>query len=63
MYVYQWLGCIVDVQVAGDKSQSSSPWACLMFIFVYVETYEKRQANNIFWSPNGQFCVLAGLRR
>ncbi|KAK3754435.1 hypothetical protein QZH41_009220 [Actinostola sp. cb2023] len=26
------------------------------------KTYEKRQANNIFWSPNGQFCVLAGLR-
>ena len=29
----------------------------------FPETYEKRQANNVFWSPNGQFCVLAGLRR
>ncbi|XP_031556262.1 eukaryotic translation initiation factor 3 subunit B-like [Actinia tenebrosa] len=26
------------------------------------KTYERRQANNIFWSPNGQFCVLAGLQ-
>ncbi|EDO38554.1 predicted protein, partial [Nematostella vectensis] len=26
------------------------------------KTYEKRQANTISWSPNGQFCVLAGLR-
>ncbi len=26
------------------------------------ETLDKRQANHLFWSPNGQFIVLAGLR-
>jgi len=27
-----------------------------------VKTLEKRQVNHLFWSPNGQFIVLAGLR-
>lgn len=27
------------------------------------ETFDKQQANTIFWSPQGQFVVLAGLRR
>lgn len=27
-----------------------------------LKTLDKKQVNNIFWSPNGQFCVLAGLR-
>ncbi|XP_019493069.1 PREDICTED: eukaryotic translation initiation factor 3 subunit B-like [Hipposideros armiger] len=26
------------------------------------ETFDKQQANTIFWSPQGQFVVLAGLR-
>ncbi|XP_014680977.1 PREDICTED: eukaryotic translation initiation factor 3 subunit B-like [Priapulus caudatus] len=26
------------------------------------KSLEKRQANHLFWSPQGQFCVLAGLR-
>lgn len=25
--------------------------------------FDKQQANSIFWSPQGQFMVLAGLRR
>lgn len=25
--------------------------------------FDKQQANTIFWSPQGQFVVLAGLRR
>lgn len=29
---------------------------------ILLKTLEKRQANSIFWSPNGQFCILAGLR-
>ncbi|XP_076459430.1 eukaryotic translation initiation factor 3 subunit B-like [Babylonia areolata] len=28
----------------------------------HIKTFEKRQANHLFWSPNGQFIVLAGLR-
>lgn len=28
-----------------------------------VKVFEKCQANCLFWSPNGQFLVLAGLRR
>ncbi|KAK7004024.1 eukaryotic translation initiation factor 3 subunit B [Biomphalaria glabrata] len=27
-----------------------------------LKTFEKRSANHLFWSPNGQFIVLAGLR-
>ncbi|XP_075421716.1 eukaryotic translation initiation factor 3 subunit B [Ascaphus truei] len=27
-----------------------------------IKTYDKQQANTIFWSPQGQFLVLAGLR-
>ncbi|XP_074648217.1 eukaryotic translation initiation factor 3 subunit B-like [Tubulanus polymorphus] len=27
-----------------------------------IKTFEKRQVNHIFWSPMGQFVVLAGLR-
>ncbi|XP_034087242.1 eukaryotic translation initiation factor 3, subunit Ba [Gymnodraco acuticeps] len=27
-----------------------------------IKTYDKQQANSIFWSPQGQFLVLAGLR-
>lgn len=27
------------------------------------EMFDKQQANTIFWSPQGQFVVLAGLRR
>ena len=27
------------------------------------EAFDKQQANTIFWSPQGQFVVLAGLRR
>ncbi|CAB3991027.1 Eukaryotic translation initiation factor 3 subunit B [Paramuricea clavata] len=27
-----------------------------------LKTFEKKQVNNIFWAPRGQFCVLAGLR-
>lgn len=27
-----------------------------------LKTFEKKQVNSIFWSPNGQFCILAGLR-
>ncbi|KAK2557121.1 Eukaryotic translation initiation factor 3 subunit B [Acropora cervicornis] len=26
------------------------------------KTFEKKQVNSIFWSPCGQFCILAGLR-
>ena len=29
----------------------------------YLETFEKKQANFLFWSPSGTFIVLAGLRR
>jgi len=29
---------------------------------ILMKTLEKRSANTLFWSPNGQFCVLAGLR-
>lgn len=28
-----------------------------------TEMFDKQQANSIFWSPQGQFLVLAGLRR
>ena len=42
----------------------------LVFLVLYpdkicyiTETFEKRQANTLFWSPNGQFIVVAGLRR
>ena len=28
-----------------------------------AETFDKKQVNSIFWSPNGQFCILAGLRK
>jgi len=28
----------------------------------HLKTFEKRVANHLFWSPNGQFIVLAGLR-
>lgn len=28
-----------------------------------AEMFDKQQANSIFWSPQGQFLVLAGLRR
>uniref|UniRef100_A0A8C0GSS0 Eukaryotic translation initiation factor 3 subunit B n=1 Tax=Chelonoidis abingdonii TaxID=106734 RepID=A0A8C0GSS0_CHEAB len=28
-----------------------------------IKTFDKQQANTIFWSPQGQFLVLAGLRR
>lgn len=28
----------------------------------HLKTFEKRTANHLFWSPNGQFIVLAGLR-
>ena len=27
-----------------------------------AETLDKRQANHLFWSPNGRFIVLGGLR-
>jgi len=27
-----------------------------------LKTFEKRTVNNLFWSPNGQFIVFAGLR-
>ncbi len=27
-----------------------------------LKKYERKSANHIFWSPSGQFCVLAGLR-
>ncbi|XP_058950716.2 eukaryotic translation initiation factor 3 subunit B-like [Pocillopora verrucosa] len=27
-----------------------------------LKTFDKKQVNSIFWSPNGQFCILAGLR-
>lgn len=30
--------------------------------FLPTETLDKRQANHLFWSPNGRFIVLAGLR-
>jgi len=30
---------------------------------VFTETLEKRSVNHLFWNPNGQFIVLAGLRR
>uniref|UniRef100_A0A0E9TLP5 Translation initiation factor beta propellor-like domain-containing protein n=1 Tax=Anguilla anguilla TaxID=7936 RepID=A0A0E9TLP5_ANGAN len=29
----------------------------------FSEMFDKQQANSIFWSPQGQFLVLAGLRR
>jgi len=29
---------------------------------VLLKTLERRAANHLFWSPAGQFCVLAGLR-
>jgi len=29
---------------------------------VLLKTLERRSANHLFWSPAGQFCVLAGLR-
>jgi len=32
-------------------------------IAVFAETLEKRSVNHLFWNPNGQFIVLAGLRR
>ena len=35
----------------------------MFFIFVPAETFDKKQVNSIFWSPNGQFCILAGLRK
>ncbi|KAK7113407.1 eukaryotic translation initiation factor 3 subunit B-like [Littorina saxatilis] len=28
----------------------------------HLKTFDKRVANHLFWSPNGQFIVLAGLR-
>lgn len=28
-----------------------------------AETMEKKQANSVFWSPTGQFVILAGLRK
>jgi translation initiation factor 3 subunit B len=28
----------------------------------HIHTLDKRQANHLFWSPNGRFLVLAGLR-
>lgn len=30
---------------------------------IVSEMFDKQQANSIFWSPQGQFLVLAGLRR
>merc|ERR1719369_1457146 len=27
-----------------------------------LKKYERKSANHIFWSPTGQFCILAGLR-
>lgn len=34
-----------------------------IYIFPFTEMFDKQQANSIFWSPQGQFLVLAGLRR
>lgn len=33
------------------------------FCLFSAEMFDKQQANSIFWSPQGQFLVLAGLRR
>lgn len=35
----------------------------LTFPLFSTEMFDKQQANSIFWSPQGQFLVLAGLRR
>lgn len=35
----------------------------LFSLFFSPEMFDKQQANSIFWSPQGQFLVLAGLRR
>lgn len=39
-------------------------WSILTWLCIWLlEMYDKQQANTIFWSPQGQFLVLAGLRR
>merc|ERR1719461_1048282 len=30
---------------------------------VLLKKYERKVANHIFWSPTGQFCILAGMRQ
>lgn len=35
----------------------------LFLLSFLAEMFDKQQANTIFWSPQGQFVVLAGLRR
>ncbi|KAL6082665.1 hypothetical protein STEG23_005865, partial [Scotinomys teguina] len=48
-------GCTV---LAG-KALTTVPSQVLAFL---AEMFDKQQANTIFWSPQGQFVVLAGLR-
>ena len=52
--------------------QGESPRICASFYkleetqlgkVTLIKQFEKKPCNTISWSPTGQFCVLAGLRR
>lgn len=38
-----------------------NPWDILNFFQFSSEKMEKRACNHLFWSPSGQFIVMAGL--
>lgn len=54
----EWMKLTACKLIDGTGLRSFSDFACF-----FPETFDKQQANTIFWSPQGQFVVLAGLRR
>lgn len=52
----------VDFVFAGSPHEVHWHQPSQVLVFL-AEMFDKQQANTIFWSPQGQFVVLAGLRR
>lgn len=44
------------------ESLKNSLNLCSFLFFFFIERFEKRNCNHLFWAPIGQFIVLASLR-
>ena len=60
---------LIFVATYNEIVRNSCAFATLLQEQIFVsckmltETFDKKSCNHLFWSPNGQFLVLAGLRR
>ena len=55
--------CLHDRFDHVNTNPRGSVLTVLLRVCLSPESFDKQQANSIFWSPQGQFLVLAGLRR